>query len=473
MHLRLTSFQWRSGWAGKALLAVCVAGCLSASASAQIILRADSVRVYFPSGKANFDPDFQDNGAAIDAFIQTARSAWNAREEVEVEQVIINSSSSPEGSDALNRQLSQKRRESILQYLRSRLKIKSDDNEYSSHITDWPLLRRLVEEDGAMPAEYREAALEKLTSDTPSSLKQLQGTPAWKYLLENIFPQMRTTMVVFVWETWAEPELPELALEDNALEWPDVVFPDFQPLDDNYAVKAAKKRPSTRDIVVKVNMLTLPALVANAGIEIVLALAGFMVLAFFFHHPDMMASGSDLCAQADTLFPRFIRVGLPTGLTGLIAAAIMAAAMSSLSSGLNSSATVILEDLVKPYAKRRVSDEKRDLRAVKLISALLGVVVTFSALSVALVPGNLIDLMMKVVNLVVAPLFVLFFLALFVKGATDRGTILAGLFSFGVAIAIAFFEIFGIKSLWIMPISFIAGVLGGVFFCFIGRRIRK
>ena len=215
------------------------------------------------------------------------------------------------------------------------------------------------------------------------------------------------------------------------------------------------------------------SLYANAGIEIVLALAGFMVLAFFFHHPDMMASGSDLCAQADTLFPRFIRVGLPTGLTGLIAAAIMAAAMSSLSSGLNSSATVILEDLVKPYAKRRVSDEKRDLRAVKLISALLGVVVTFSALSVALVPGNLIDLMMKVVNLVVAPLFVLFFLALFVKGATDRGTILAGLFSFGVAIAIAFFEIFGIKSLWIMPISFIAGVLGGVFFCFIGRRIRK
>ena len=268
MHLRLTSFHWRSGGVGKALLAACFAVCLSASASAQIILRADSVRVYFPSGKAIFDPDFQDNGAAIDAFIQTARSAWNAREEVEVEQVIINSSSSPEGSDALNRQLSQKRRESILQYLRSRLKIKSDDNEYSSHITDWPLLLRLVEEDGAMPAEYREAALEKLTSDNPSSLKQLQGTPAWKYLLENIFPQMRTTMVVFVWETWAEPELPELALEDNALEWPDVVFPDFQPLDDNYAVKAAKKRPSTRDIVVKVNMLTLPALVANAGIEI-------------------------------------------------------------------------------------------------------------------------------------------------------------------------------------------------------------
>ena len=268
MHLRLTSFHWRSGGVGKALLAACFAVCLSASASAQIILRADSVRVYFPTGQSAFDPSFQDNGAAVDAFIQTARSARNAQEEVEVEQVIINSSSSPEGSDAFNRQLSQKRRESILQYLRSRLKIRTDDNEFSHHITDWSLVERLVAEDPGIPAEYRDAALEKLRSADPSSLKQLEGTDAWKYLLENIFPQVRTTMVVFVWEAWAEPELPELALEDNALEWPDVVFPEFAELEDRYSVEPAVKRPGTLDLVVKVNMLTLPALVANAAIEI-------------------------------------------------------------------------------------------------------------------------------------------------------------------------------------------------------------
>ena len=79
MHLRLKSIQWRSGRVGKALLAACFAVCLSASASAQIILRADSVRVYFPSGKANFDPDFQDNGAAIDAFIQTATEQFTKK----------------------------------------------------------------------------------------------------------------------------------------------------------------------------------------------------------------------------------------------------------------------------------------------------------------------------------------------------------------------------------------------------------
>ncbi|MBQ3722199.1 MAG: sodium/solute symporter [Bacteroidales bacterium] len=215
------------------------------------------------------------------------------------------------------------------------------------------------------------------------------------------------------------------------------------------------------------------SLIANAGIELLLAAAGFMVLAYFSYHPGMMAPGTNIIDDADTLFPRFILVGLPAGLTGLIAAALMAAAMSSLSSGLNSSATVILEDIIKPYARRRVPDEKKDLRSIKLVSLLLGLAVTVSCWFVSRVTGNLLDVVVKVVNLVVAPLFVLFFMALFVKGATDRGTIFGGLLSFAVAIAISFFEIFGIKPLWIMPFALIAGILGGLIASFVGNRIKS
>ena len=43
MQLRLTSFLWRSGGVGKALLAACVAVCLSASAAAQNVPREDYV----------------------------------------------------------------------------------------------------------------------------------------------------------------------------------------------------------------------------------------------------------------------------------------------------------------------------------------------------------------------------------------------------------------------------------------------
>jgi solute:Na+ symporter, SSS family len=53
--------------------------------------------------------------------------------------------------------------------------------------------------------------------------------------------------------------------------------------------------------------------------------------------------------QADSVFPYFISNSLPPGLSGLLIAAIFAAGMSSLSTSVNSSATVILENFYKQY----------------------------------------------------------------------------------------------------------------------------
>lgn len=200
------------------------------------------------------------------------------------------------------------------------------------------------------------------------------------------------------------------------------------------------------------------SLISNAAIETLLGIVGFMVMAYFTYYPGQLASGTTIAGNADTLFPRFILVGLPSGVTGLIAAALMAAAMSSLSSGLNSSATVIEEDIVKRIRKNHGKDTKDSLKRIKLITMVLGLIVTASCSLVIYVPGNLLDLAIKVVNLVVAPLFVLFFMALFVKSATCTGTVIGGLCSFGVAVAIAFFEVFGIKAIWIMPFSLIIGI---------------
>ena len=52
------------------------------------------------------------------------------------------------------------------------------------------------------------------------------------------------------------------------------------------------------------------------------------------------AAISDQAAAADELLPRFIVIGLPAGLTGLVISALLSAAMSSLSSGMNSSSAV-------------------------------------------------------------------------------------------------------------------------------------
>lgn len=210
------------------------------------------------------------------------------------------------------------------------------------------------------------------------------------------------------------------------------------------------------------------SLFTSGFIQLLLALVALAVMAYFTEFPEMMKKGTTLFDDADTLFPRFILIGLPPGVTGLIAAAIMAAAMSSLSSGLNSSSTVIQQDVLS-RRKMQQKSGNTELRQIKIISAGLGIAVSCASFLVMYVTGNLLDVVIKVVNLVVAPLFVLFFMALFVPFATNRGTICGGLFSLFSAILIAFFSVFGISVLWIMPASLITGILVGALCSFMDR----
>lgn len=62
--------------------------------------------------------------------------------------------------------------------------------------------------------------------------------------------------------------------------------------------------------------------------------------------PDLMAQWQD--GEGDRLFPHFIMSTLPGGVRGIMVAAILAAAMSTISSSLNSSAALTLNDLYKP-----------------------------------------------------------------------------------------------------------------------------
>ncbi|GAA5225443.1 hypothetical protein GCM10025777_60740 [Membranihabitans marinus] len=89
---------------------------------------------------------------------------------------------------------------------------------------------------------------------------------------------------------------------------------------------------------------------------------------------------------------------------------------------------------------------------------------------VGFIEGNLLDIVIKLVNLFVAPLFVLFFMALFVPQATDRGTLLGGLFSLFIAILIAFFYLFQLSILTIMPIALVVGAVSAWIFSLLNRQ---
>lgn len=210
-------------------------------------------------------------------------------------------------------------------------------------------------------------------------------------------------------------------------------------------------------------------------IQVLLAITGLCVMAYFMRYPAMMESGGTIFENADTLFPLFIRIGLPVGITGLMASAIMAAAMSSLSSGLNSCSAVIYEEVTrgKRHGKRHEMEkyEDRQLKSIKRISVIIGIGVAGLTFFIPFITGNLFDVVQKVVNLVVAPLFVLFFMALFIPFATDKATTLAGIVSLIIAILISFFGIFGISSLWIMTLSLLVGSTVGVVLSYVESKV--
>ena len=83
-------------------------------------------------------------------------------------------------------------------------------------------------------------------------------------------------------------------------------------------------------------------------------LIGTLLWAYYTGHPE--AFSVEIAAVKDSVFPYFIVHSLPVGVTGLLVAAIVAAAMSTVSATLNSGATVIMEDWYKRYFNRSAGE---------------------------------------------------------------------------------------------------------------------
>ena len=60
----------------------------------------------------------------------------------------------------------------------------------------------------------------------------------------------------------------------------------------------------------------------------------------------------------DKVFPHFIGINLPSGITGLVIAAIFAAGMSTVSTSLNSSATLMILDWYQRYLRPKASEKE-------------------------------------------------------------------------------------------------------------------
>ena len=201
--------------------------------------------------------------------------------------------------------------------------------------------------------------------------------------------------------------------------------------------------------------------ISEKTVFVILMAVGFSLFRFYNVFPQFVPDGKNLVSDADFLFPNFIANHLPIGISGLVVAAIFSAAMSSLSSGINSTAAVITTDII-PFFRKSFDAGRNSLRLARWSSLGIGVLVVAISTSMAHVPGNIFEVTSKTNGLFVAPLFNLFFMALFVRYATPFGTVMGSIWGLAFAVIVAFWDVLtggpGITFLWILPGSLVVSI---------------
>lgn len=195
---------------------------------------------------------------------------------------------------------------------------------------------------------------------------------------------------------------------------------------------------------------------AAVGSTFLLAMVGFAILGFYVQNPELMPEEATIRSHGDNLFPRFIAHELPAGISGLVIVALFAAMMSSIDSGINAVTAVVLTDFIGPLRKR-AAEPLDDLRLSRYLTVVIGIVVVLMNLAVAQASGNYAEITAKTVNLLVAPLFGLFFFALFVPRSKTFGVIFGSLYGSAAAILVGFWDVItGLDPFsfqWITPVA--------------------
>jgi SSS family solute:Na+ symporter len=115
----------------------------------------------------------------------------------------------------------------------------------------------------------------------------------------------------------------------------------------------------------------------------------------------------------DKIYPLFIWQHLPVGISGLVIAAILAAAMSNLSAALNSLASTTVMDFLKPLS-RAVTSDATWLRRARYATVLWGVIL-FGVALLARHWGNVLQAGLSIASIIYGSLLGVFLLGLLTK----------------------------------------------------------
>jgi solute:Na+ symporter, SSS family len=115
-------------------------------------------------------------------------------------------------------------------------------------------------------------------------------------------------------------------------------------------------------------------------VSVIFFYIGTALFAYYTARPELLPAELHDPGAGDKVFPHFIVNGLPSGITGLLIAAIFAAGMSTVSTSLNSTATIFLTDYYQRYINKSAS-ERASMTVLYISSVVVGFLGVLIALS--------------------------------------------------------------------------------------------
>ncbi len=164
-------------------------------------------------------------------------------------------------------------------------------------------------------------------------------------------------------------------------------------------------------------------------ITLLYCIMGLIIGTLAMHTPEFLAKIP--ANKPDLMMPVFIRDMLPAGITGILIVAIFSAAMSSVSSAINSISATTVEDI---FARRRQLSPDQYVLLSRRITLFWGVICVGMSFFTGNVAGTVIEAINKIGSVFYGPILATFFSAILLKRVSGTGAN-AGLLT-GVAVNI-------------------------------------
>lgn len=172
----------------------------------------------------------------------------------------------------------------------------------------------------------------------------------------------------------------------------------------------------------------------------------------------------------DRVLPFFMKTQIPKGLLGLLMAALLSAAMSTMSSGMNSSATVFLKDIYLRYVQKDLPAAKqlKVLHIATVIMGLLGITFGISMIGVK----SLLDVWWKLSGIFAGGMLGIFLLGFLSNKVENLAAKIGAIAGVAIIAWISFKDSFPVA--YQSPFdSKMTVVLGTISIVLIGRLVQK